>query len=147
MGRSSGSGFYDDVIKLLGEITGLQWGYYKPSRRVQYVSSVEIPVKIGAIWGKNYEKNCKPLDIEIIHKYKKIFDGNGWADAAGSELKRKLLAHAPIQYIAKISSWKPSSKYIEARAYAEDQRKKWGAPSETGAMYNRYYDEIINRRS
>jgi hypothetical protein len=38
---------YGSIIEILNEITGFVWGFVQPKRKIAYVTSEKIPIKIG----------------------------------------------------------------------------------------------------
>lgn len=126
--RPANSKIYNDLLRILHSLTGVQWGYVKNKHRVQYLSSVEVPLKIGIEWGKGYEKNVKyKLDISISNKSPAIFgDQTEWENAVKTELHFGLLELVKNEEIKnKISQWEPEGEYAEMLIFAAEQNKKY----------------------
>jgi len=115
-------------MKILAELTGVKWGYVKSKQRVKYLISLEIPLKIGIMWGKPYEKRIKyKLDISISNKSPNMFGSEDeWKQAVKAELQMELLRlvhDPPIK--AKLGKWEPEGEYAEMLLFAEEQKAKY----------------------
>ena len=73
------------AIRILSAMTCVKWGFMRRRRRVQYISSIEIPLHIGTITGKPYEKNIT-RDYNIINKPAN-FTHDIWIEHLTCELK------------------------------------------------------------
>jgi hypothetical protein len=49
-------------------MTGIDWVVVKPSHHISYIYGRELDCRIGAKYGKFYERKIK-LDIEINNKF------------------------------------------------------------------------------
>lgn len=124
--RPSSSKLYNDIIELLTALTGIQWGYVRGRSRIKYISSVELPLRVGVTWGKVYEKRIKlKLDIEISNKMPKLFTCRElWADAVNAELVAGLLKSVTDPQICeRIKLWKPKSELAALIIHASKQNE------------------------
>lgn len=121
--KSANSKIYDDVLKILDKLTGVKWGFVKSKHRVKYLSSVEVPIKIGIEWGKFYEKNIKyKLDISIQNKSPRAFESYvAWEDAIGVELQSGLLLFTSGTIADTVSQWEPTEEYADLLREAHEQ--------------------------
>jgi hypothetical protein len=62
------SGFYKDLVNFANNMTGIDWVVVKPSHHISYIYGRELDCRIGAKYGKFYERKIK-LDIEINNKF------------------------------------------------------------------------------
>lgn len=126
------SKFYADVVNILKNITGLRWGCKKTRNRIQYLSCIEIPVRIAVLWGKSYEKRLPyTLDIKINNKYPTRYESREiWEDSVGTELQVKLLKFLEnsgtrtTKLIEKIKAWRCSTEYGNMILQADEQNRK-----------------------
>lgn len=72
------------AIQILTAMTGVKWGFMRRRRRVQYVSSLEIPLRIGTLVGKHYDKTTK-YDYNIVNKPGGLF--HKWVEHLTCELR------------------------------------------------------------
>ncbi len=135
--KHSNSTIYNKIIKILNNLTGIVWGFVQSGRRVKYLSSVELPIKIGILWGKKYEKNIKyKLDISISNKSPAMFyDEDLWIEALTSELQVGLRCILECnddllqkeKILASVNKWKPVGEFAEMIAYADEQLRLYAA--------------------
>lgn len=55
---------FRQLIEIFGELTGVKWGFDGLINRCKYISSVEIPVRVGIKRKKNVDLYIPP---EIVH--------------------------------------------------------------------------------
>jgi hypothetical protein len=104
--------FYNTIIKILGQLTLpiVKWGYVRSKHRIKYITSVDVPVKIGACYGKSYEKRQKyKFDIDMtpyIHHYSRKYTKYIEYNLAHTLLLYKL----PILLQNQLVEYKPHKK-------------------------------------
>ena len=141
--RPSGSGLYDGAICALDNLTGFKWGFIKGRRRVQYLSSIQLPIKICVLWGKSYEKNYRwAPDVEIVNKFPSKFDTREiWIDVITTELQLKLIKlNINSDIMTRVKLWRPSSHPAAMILHAEEQNKKHLNISVYSTEYNVYLE-------
>jgi len=125
--RPSNSRVYNEIIRVLGLLTGLTWGYVSGKHKVQYVTSLAWPIKIGILWGKPYEKNIKyKLDLQVNNKFPSHSPSiELWVEALTAELQLGLLELvADDQIKERIVAWTPSGDYALLLIEAREQNKR-----------------------
>lgn len=143
--KPANSAIYNQIIKILDNLTGIKWGFVKSKHRVKYLSSNEVPITIGILWGKPYEKRCKPLDISINCKTPSMFPTNDeWVDAVTAELQIGLLKFVKDNSILeKIKSLNMSGDYAELVIEAEIQNKKYKKYDPEDGIYDIWVDNAL----
>lgn len=77
-------GVYRKSIELLTEITGVKWGYVKPSRKISYISSEITQYKFGI----TRQKVKQRFDYEIVNINMRV---ENWELLLAHELKSAIL--------------------------------------------------------
>jgi hypothetical protein len=89
---------YNDILKVLEDMTGLRWGWMPAKASSKYISSVEFPIKIGVEFIKTKARTGK----KTASKYDVVVENNTlnghidqgmWAEATVVELRDKLVLH------------------------------------------------------
>jgi hypothetical protein len=86
-------GLYQETMRILTAMTGIQWGFVKDNRRVKYVTCSELGYRVAALFGKGYESRIKlQPDITIINKSPGSYQSKeDWVNLLSYELKTELL--------------------------------------------------------
>lgn len=131
----SGNKVHNESMRILNELTSVRWGYVSSGARSLYVTSVEIPIKVGAIWprkgGRRDASTQFDLDIAVDSKYPSTFDSpSAWLASLTAELTERI---TPF-----VQQWLPDSKQrvktaridrsseiAEFQQYAEEQNQKY----------------------
>jgi hypothetical protein len=124
--RPAHSKIYDGLLRCLKRLTDCKWGYVRGKRIIRYLTSHEIPIKIGIYRGKLYENNCKfVLDIVIDNVPGDLFENTElWENALTAELQVKLLHVVENDRVrALISQWKPYGDYAEMLIESDVQNR------------------------
>ena len=79
---------FSESIKILEAMTGIKWGFMRRRHRIQYISSIEIPVTIGSRMQRRYAE--RPHDYKIAN-IPGSFAHDEWIEHLKCELKNYML--------------------------------------------------------
>jgi hypothetical protein len=127
--RPSKSPVCNKIIKILCHLTGVTWGYVG-KKTIQYISSNEIPIKVGTSTQNYYERFRKyKLDIDIINRSSAEFSNvQEWEIAVTAELQYGLLKIPNLSpsLREKIAIWQPSGEFAELLQTADEFLARYG---------------------
>lgn len=150
--RRCKSHVYNKIMDMLAELTGIEWGHVARDTSVMYLTSNEIPLKVGINYARRYQKQKAPiLDIEITNKSPRIFDSEDtWSIHVLFELQSKLLDHQLLndhKYNAikgKLLLYQPQGELAECILESKEQWEKYpdiSADIKPSKIFNKWLDD------
>ncbi len=143
-GTSSGAITYDVLIKLCNTLTNITWGFIKPSRKVQCISSKEWPIRIYADRGR---KNTAKTVPDIVVNAMNIRD-ESWEDITGCFLRDKMLELGfdkckDVGVTTALNTWKPTKNYQIEVEYIKEQQAEHIINESEITIYNSWLDDCM----
>ena len=123
---SSGSILYDEIMKILYDVTKFPWGYSR-ERGLMYMTSEKLPLKIALLSTPSWGGKGKYIGADI-YLQNTSYHLHLWDDIIGTEIKKKLctvLAKFPEygDILTVIAAWQPSKEYTDLVNFSIEQNK------------------------